>query len=97
MFDAFGLRFFLRFKLRSDTSMAGATLTISTDRTANRYHWQSPEPDAVCTETHQLNRVCRGADSAVSPEFNFFAQTSLGQSAMRIHDSDFGGESNISQ
>ena len=33
--------------------------------------------DAICAEAHQLHRVCRRADSAVSPDLDVAAQSCL--------------------
>src|SRR5687767_3747899 len=75
MFDAFGMSVFCCFNLRCDAHMTGSTLTVATDGASNRDHGQSPKPNAIRTQTHQLDRVCCRAYAAIRPEFHFVAQT----------------------
>src|SRR5215211_3503723 len=97
MLDAFVMRLFCRFKLGRDSCMTCTALTISADRTADRNHGQSSQPNAVRPQAHQLDRICCRADATVCPEFHFFAQTCLGQGALRIHDADLSRESYVSE
>src|SRR6266508_803408 len=68
MLDACSLCSFLRFNLRGDAGMTGAQLTVSTDRTADGDHGQSPQAHAVRAQTHQLDHIRSRADSAVRPD-----------------------------
>src|SRR5215212_5696949 len=57
MFQSQRSGFVRRFELRRDARMTGAKLAVAADRTADRDHWQSTEPNPVGTQAHQLENV----------------------------------------
>src|SRR5688572_32148018 len=77
--------------------MTGSELTVTADRTTNRDHGKTPKPYSICTKTHQLDRVRRGAYAAIRPDFDFSTQAGFTQRAMRFHDSDFSRQTNITK
>jgi hypothetical protein len=89
--------FFCRLDLGCDACVAGSALTVPADGTAYCNHGQGSEPYTVGSQTHQLDRVCRRTDTAISPKLDFFAQARLGQGTMGFHNTDLCGKPHIAK
>src|SRR5687768_5521161 len=97
VFDSHDLRLIYCFNLSCNAGVACPELAVTADRAADRDHGKSPEPDPVRTQTHQLDRVCGRAYTAIRPYFDSSAQTRFTQGPMRFHDSNFGRQAYIAQ